>query len=196
VSVHRIKPWQRGHRYGLRGWRRWLMWWLFGPLVAAGAVMVLPADEGTRMAGAVLLMVGLVTLCAWEWLLRRTVLQLSADGLQLRQLGYTLQTPWSNVTGFHAEPGRQGFILLQPLDGPGARRLAFFSGTSVLGAPLYQGPQAELLAARRFIPVEAFAWHLFHGTLASEVAALAPHLAAAMGTAFVRTRGAAPAHHP
>ncbi|NRF69755.1 hypothetical protein HLB44_22375 [Aquincola sp. S2] len=178
MSIRRVKPWRHPaeQRYRLRGWRRWLMWWMFAPLLFGGLWLAGSAEAGAGAAGAVLLLVAGTALAGWEWVWRRTTLELSAAGLRLRQVGYTLETPWSNVAGFHAERMHEGFVLAQPLDTPSARRLGFFSGLS----GLHDGEQAGWIAECRFIPIEAFAWHLRKGTLVADVSARAPHLAAAM----------------
>jgi hypothetical protein len=72
--------------------------------------------------------------------------------------------------------GREGFIVRTPLEGAGAARFAALRGLGAFGAPLYDEEQRGLLGERRFIPIEAFAWHARHGTLAREVARLAPHV--------------------
>lgn len=177
-AIRRVKPWRRAkdQPYRLRSWRRWLMWWMFLPMLLVGLLMAMSGDAGANAAGAVLMLMAGTVLAGWEWLWRRTVLELCATGPRLRQLGYTLETPWSNVAGLHIEPGREGFVLLQPLDTPDARRLASYGG--LYGQ--YAGNQANWIAQQRFIPIEAFAWHLRKGTLATELAAKAPQLAAAI----------------
>lgn len=184
MTVRRVKPWRRAGtpgaaRYRLRGWRRWLMWAMFAPMLGGGLVLLALGGDGA-IGGAVLTVVAGSVLGAWEWLWRRTLLELSADGLRLRQLGYTLEAPWSDVAGFHAAAMAQGFVLAQPIDTPGARRLA--------AAAAYAGPQdpqrSRWIGERRYIPVDAFAWHLHHGTLVAEVAARAPHLEAPMRSAL------------
>jgi hypothetical protein len=172
VSIRRVKPWRHSpeQRYRLRGWRRWLMWWMFAPLLVVGLLLALSADAGTGAAGAVLILVAGTMLAGWEWLWRRTTLEVSGAGLRLRQLGYTLEAPWSH---------QFVWVLAQPLQTADARRLGFFSGL----AGMHDGDPAQWLADGRFIPIEAFGWHLRRGTLAADVSALAPHLAAAMSGA-------------
>lgn len=63
-----------------------------------------------------------------------------------------------------------------PLEGAGPERLAALRHVGAFGAPLYDDEQNALLREQRFIPIEAFAWHLRRGTLAQDVARLAPHV--------------------
>jgi hypothetical protein len=42
---------------------------------------------------------------------------------------------------------------------------------------MYDAEQQHLLAERRFIPIEAFAWHLHQGRLREDIVRDAPHLA-------------------
>ena len=44
------------------------------------------------------------------------------------------------------------------------------------GEALYDAEQQTLFAELRFIPIEAFAWHLRHGELRADIARFAPHL--------------------
>ncbi len=173
--LRRVKPWRHSPEqcYRLRGWRRWLMRWLFGPVLVTGLLLARSPEADAAIAGSVLALVGGTLLAGWEWLGRRTSLEVTATGLRLRQVGCALDTPWCNVIGFHARRGNEGFVLAEPLRTPGARRLAFCSGL----AGLHDGTQADRIAECRFIPIEAFAWHLRKGTLVADVSALAPHLA-------------------
>lgn len=178
TTIRRVKPWHRPpeQRYRLRGWRRWLMWWMFAPLLAGGLLLVISGDAGAGAAGAVLMLVASAVLAGWEWIWRRTTLELTPAGVRLRQIGYTLETPWSNIAGFHAEAGHEGFVLAKPLNTADARRLAFFGSLS----GQYATDQMGWITERCFIPIEAFGWHLRQGALAIDVAARAPHLAPAI----------------
>ena len=162
------------------GWRRWLMPVVFGTMAAGGLLLMLVDEPGTRGAGVVVAALMLLAAAFGEWLIRFTRLALSAEGIELRQLGYRLQTPWSNVAGFHGRYGRQGFVLHAPLTGKGPDKLAFASALRINGTPMYDDTQRSLLAQRRFIPIEAFAAHLRSGTLVEAVRRHAPALAEAM----------------
>jgi hypothetical protein len=115
-------------------------------------------------------------LAAWEWLMTRTYVALGTTGVELRQLGIDLRAAWPDVAALSLRRGREGFVLNVPLEGAGAARLAALRNIGTYGAPLYDEQQRALLAERRFIPIEAFAWHARRGTLAQEVLRLAPHV--------------------
>ncbi|HMN83623.1 MAG TPA: hypothetical protein PKA20_27335 [Burkholderiaceae bacterium] len=162
------------------GWRRWLMPAVFGTMAAGGLSLMLIDEPGTRGAGAVVTTLMLLAVAFGEWLIRFTRLVVSAEGIELRQLGYRLQATWSNVADFYGPSGRQGFILHQPLTGKGPDKLAFASNLHVRGVPMYDDVQRSLLAQRRFIPIEAFSAHLTRGALIDVVRRHAPAVAEAM----------------
>lgn len=162
------------------GWRRWLMPVVFGTMAAGGLLLMLIDEPGARGAGAVVAALMLLAVAFGEWLIRFTRLAVSAEGIELRQLGYRLQTPWSNVADFYGRSGRQGFVLHAPLTGKGPDKLAFASDLRINGAPMYDDVQRSLLAQRRFIPIEAFAAHLRGGALIDAVRRHAPALVEAM----------------
>jgi hypothetical protein len=109
-----------------------------------------------------------------------TRLIISADGVDLRQLGYRLQSTWDNIDSLDRTPGLEGFVLREPLQGRGALRLASASGLQLVvgGAsmPGYTGGRQDLVAQSRFIPIEPFAHWLKKGDLASVIAQHAPRL--------------------
>jgi hypothetical protein len=47
-------------------------------------------------------------------------------------------------------------------------------GIGAYGAPLYDDQQRALIAERRWIPIEPFAWYVRHGSLVADVAHFAP----------------------
>jgi hypothetical protein len=181
-SIYRISP-----------WRRAVLWCALGPFVALGlGLWALGPDESTRAAGAVVVAVMAVCLGGWQWLVSRTTLVLTPAGVQLRQAGMHLAASWSDVQALCLVRGREGLVLRTPLAGRGAARLAALSGIAVGGAPLYDDEQRALMRERRFIPIEAFAWHAYHGTLATDVARLAPHVCAGATTPTAKPRAAQP----
>jgi hypothetical protein len=105
-------------------------------------------------------------------------LQLSPQGVRLRQAGYTLVAPWRTIVDIRLQPGREGFITREPIDAPGFGVLRRFRGVAVpLGVPMYDAEQQQLLSERRFIPIDAFAWHLHHGQMRGDIVCNAPQLA-------------------
>jgi hypothetical protein len=115
-------------------------------------------------------------------LVRRTRVQLSADGIKLYQTGYRLETDWDNIASFHDEPGAEGLVLHRPMDCPGARTLAAFRNVSTPGgdfsegANFYSDDQIQLIAEHRFIPIAAFAYWLKKGALRDDLIQRAPAL--------------------
>jgi hypothetical protein len=168
---------QPEHVYRISPWRRAVLWCVLGPFAAAGlGLWAIGADAQTRTAGAVVVAVMAACLAAWHWLSARTALVLTPAGVQLRQLGMNLDAAWSDIGALSLVRGREGFVLDAPIVGAGAARLAALRGIGAYGVPLYDGEQRALMLERRFIPIEAFAWHAYHGTLADDVARLAPHV--------------------
>ena len=163
--------------YHISPWRRAVLWSLLGPFAALGLALWVGGDDAaTRTAGAVVLAIMTAFLAAWHWLLARTYVALTTVGVELHQLGMNMRAAWPDIAALSLRRGREGFIVRTPLEGAGAARIAALRGFGAFGAPLYDEEQRELLGERRFIPIEAFAWHARHGTLVREVARLAPHV--------------------
>jgi len=155
-----------------------VLWLILGPFVLLGLFLGIIADGGESGAGFAIVLVIAPFLVAWEWLVRWTHLELSEQGLRLRQLGMTLETTWSNIEDIRLDPGREGFVTVEPLEGRGATRLARLRGAGFYGGSMYSPTQQEFMARRRWVPIEPFArYHLRHGTLARNLARFAPDLA-------------------
>ncbi|HEX8442649.1 MAG TPA: hypothetical protein VF631_03265 [Allosphingosinicella sp.] len=165
--------------YRVSPWRRWALWYVLGPIIVG--LMWLRADSGPIEGRAFLItaaLVGCIGLACQVIFVDRATLQLSPDGACLRQTGYTLSAQWSDIVDIRLEPGREGFVTRNPMDGRGAGLLASLRGVAVpMGPSLYDAAQQELLAERRFIPIEAFAWHLRHGQMRQDIVHCAPRLA-------------------
>jgi hypothetical protein len=161
--------------YRLNPWRRASLWLVLGPCVAVAFVLsIFAQDDASRLAAVVVAGVLSVCLAAWEWLVRRTTLVLSATGVQLHQLGMDLAVPWCEIEELRLVRGREGLIVRRPLASKGAQRLAALGGIGAYGAPLYDDEQRTLIAERRWIPIEPFAWYARHGSLVADVALFAP----------------------
>jgi hypothetical protein len=159
--------------------RRWLLWYILGPIILS---LIWLAIEGNSTEARSLLiaaaLVGCIGILFQVIVVDRATLQLSSQGVRLRQTGYTLVAPWSTIVGFRLQPGREGFITREPIDGRGPGVLGCVRGVAVPpGLPMYDAEQQRLLAERRFIPIEAFAWHLHHGQMREDIVRDAPHLA-------------------
>jgi len=105
-------------------------------------------------------------------ILRYTRLVLSADGIKLYQFGYKLETGWDNVANFYDMSGAQGLVLHHPMDCRGAKVFGAFRNVG----ELFNEEQIQLIAERRFIPIEPFAYWLKHGQLRDDLIRRAPAL--------------------
>ena len=105
-------------------------------------------------------------------IVRYTRLVLSPEGVKLYQFGYRLETAWSNVANLYDMPGAQGLVLHRPMDCRGAK---VFSAFRNVGG-LFNSEQMQLIAERRFIPIEPFAYWLKHGRLRDDLISRAPAL--------------------
>ena len=109
-------------------------------------------------------------------ILRRTRLVLSADGVTLYQFGYTLETDWDNVAALNDYSGEEGLILHRSMDCPGAVKLSDNRNAQIRGANLFSDEQIQLIAERRFIPLNAFSYWLRKGKLRDDLVQRAPEL--------------------
>jgi len=130
-------------------------------------------------------------------MIRAATLTTSGDGIVLVQIGYRLEATWPDVVGVRLDRGSEGLVLGVEAGGKGAALLAW-SGRALPTIGLgdyYDAEQQALLDAHRLIPIEAFAWHLRHGTLRSQIEQHAPHLCAALTILDARcARPSRPAH--
>lgn len=170
-------PLQKCRTYRVGPWRRALPWLLFGPFLLFGAGMLIMAkDAETRTIGSVLLIyLGILTLFM-HFLIGRARLELSPQGVRLRQIGMNLTTPWSNVAGLRLAPGREGIITRDSMTGAGAATLSAVRGVGASGAALYDEEQQLAMEECRWIPIESFRWHLIHGQLRNDIRDLAPEV--------------------
>lgn len=160
--------------YGISPARRTLLygsWVIFAlPLLAGGFF----TGETGLLVAALLVTVAMLPVILWaDWAARLIV---SPEGVELRQAGATLQSPWANVAALRVVSGGEGFILHEPMAGRGAERFALTAGVRVRGAALYDEDRLRLITARRFIPIEAFAYWLRRGDLRTVLTQWAPHV--------------------
>ena len=166
--------------YHVSRWRRWLLLWTIGPIILGlviGAMFAPAADAKALLATAGTL---ILIMLPFQLLVDRTKLKISSEGVRLKQTGYTLETPWTNVAGMRLMRASEAFITTAPMTGKGVERLAKMRTFGMIGAPLYDAEQQALLAEHRLIPIEAFAWHLRHGKLRDDIVRFAPHLKEAL----------------
>ena len=94
---------------------------------------------------------------------RATRLELTTEGIRLRQTGYKLETTWSNLQSVYSAKSHEGLVTNQPMTGKGAKFLAGFQNSGGWWGAFYDDEQRVLLDEKRLIPIEAFAWHLRKG---------------------------------
>lgn len=164
--------------------RRWLLWILIGPMLALLVGLALASDAGERASLLATTALVFLIVLPFHFIVGRTRLALSDRGVSLKQTGYALSARWDEIEALDLTPRREGFITRGPISGPGAARLAGFRFAGTPGAPLYDEVQQGLLAERRLIPIEAFAWHLRRGRMRDDIARFAPHLADAVETSL------------
>lgn len=168
--------------YHVSPWRLAWIWIVFGPMVTGCIALGLFADssidgQALMLGGAFLLAV----LLGITWLVRRARLEISEDGICLRQTGFRLEAKWSDVSQLVGERGREAFVTRRPVGGACANRLAAAAST---GYAQYDEAQQSLLDEHRLIPIEAFAWHLRNGSLGRDIRRYAPRLAADVAAAM------------
>jgi hypothetical protein len=76
--------------YHVSPWRRWVLWYVFGPLIVGLLFLGLSVGAGERQP--FLLTAGLVFLIAlpFQFLIDRARLEISTEGVRLKQTGYQL----------------------------------------------------------------------------------------------------------
>lgn len=151
-------------------------------LIGISLILTLPlAIAGVWLADRILLATAVLTsaivLPFIALALRAARLRVSDEGIELRQLGMRVTTPWNNVAGVRVGRGREGIVLHRPVEGKGAARLASSAGVRFRGASFYAADQQQLIAEHRFIPIEAFAHWLEHGDLRQVIEARVPTVA-------------------
>ena len=154
--------------------RRYMAWVIFGPFAVGMAVVGVTSKGGDQFAGwataGFLLLFGMGV----HWLVSRARLELSVAGLKLRQVGYTLETCWTNVESLRMGQGTGSLCDQGADEEPGAAKLSSMRGVAFgFGRmPIYDRTARELLFQQRYIPIEAFAWHLRQGKLGDDLTRL------------------------
>jgi hypothetical protein len=163
------------HFYHVGPWRRAVPWLIFGPfLLLALATCVFGKTAEDRSVGGILIAILTPIALGTHALISYARLELNPEGVRLRQIGMNMAAPWSDIAGLRLERRREGFVTRNPISGAGAGRLAALRGYGYAGAAMYNEEQQAAMAERRWIPIEAFAWHLRRGHLRQDLAQLAP----------------------
>lgn len=161
--------------YHVSPWRRHVSWVIFGPMILLflGLALIDPASPFMWVAAGFFALISI----SLSLLIRTARLEISPEGVRLAQVGYILETSWPNVIAVRLAPGTEGLVTSEALTGKGVARLAGVSGFGMRGVPLYDEERQALLAQHRFIPIEAFAWHLRKGRqLRTDIIRFAPQL--------------------
>jgi hypothetical protein len=156
--------------YPLNPVRRWMIRLLCAPFILGGPAMVIFCKPEDRVGASVLAGFLILFGIGFYWLLSRARLEASPAGVKLRLLGYTLETPWSNVQRLRMDRGQEAFVTEAPMTCYGAVCLA---ATGAGGA--YDQTARSLMSEKRYIPIEAFSWQLRH-ELGDDLRRFAPHL--------------------
>lgn len=127
----------------------------------------------------VLILLGFAAVSFFATLYSRLVI--SADGVELYQLGYHLSAPWNNVEAILEQPGHKkpGFVLREPLTGKAVKRLyrsarKMSSGATSARFRMFKDEQLDLLWEGRLIPIDAWAYLLKRGILQDHLTTYAP----------------------
>lgn len=164
--------------YRISPLRRALLWLCLGPLALIGLALWIFGGGSDRTAGMVVFGLMVVLLALWQWFITRTRIELTDKGVRLYQFAMYMETTWSNIESISTERGHEGFITKSALASKGAGRLSGLRDTGP-----YHEDQREFMRQRRWIPIEPFGWYLRRGSLAKDIARLAPHLCDALSEA-------------
>ncbi|MGI8495240.1 MAG: hypothetical protein ACR2L1_08005 [Pyrinomonadaceae bacterium] len=107
-------------------------------------------------AGAILAANGLIG----QFIIDRTKLTISSEGVKLNQTTFSIETTWENIAELRMTPGSERFVTVEPPTGKGLWHIDL----------LLKGN------GEKSIPIDAFAWHIRRGTLAEDIARFAPDL--------------------
>ncbi len=163
-----------GSSFRISPLRRSILWLVLGPFLLMGIGMCFSPDS--RAAGIYLASLMAVFLALWQWLVSFTRLEISSWGVKLRQLGWKLEAPWEEIDHLSRDKGREGFVVLRPMEGTGARRLAGVSGFGYYGTPMYTDTQRSWMERGQWIPIEPFMYAFHKGPLRERIEESAPGL--------------------
>lgn len=160
------------HVYPVSPWRSRIMYGLCAVIILPLFLGGLATGESALLGSAALVAAIMIPISLWA--IRMARLTLTPEGIELRQAGATLRTPWHNVDAISLTRGAEGFILKTPMEGRGAERFATTSQVAIRGAHMYDPARRHLLAEQRFIPIEAFAYWIHQGSLRDVLRTYAP----------------------
>lgn len=151
-----------------------LMVLLLLPLGAASESAADAEAERALLLGAAAATLILLPFAGIVWQSR---LVLTPQGIAHHQFGYTVRSPWTNLSALDLTAGRQALYLSEP--GSRSRLLRWSSRALKFGAPaLTEGlfGDADALAQGRLILLAPFMQHWRRGPLRDDLQHWAPHL--------------------
>lgn len=158
--------------YHISPLRFWLVPGLF--LVLAGLVFVMVFGDSradrpeTKEVAVYMGLFFLAFAIVAYFLMRYTRLVLSPEGVKLYQFGYRLETMWNNID-YLDDSEIQGLVLRRSMECSEAYTLSNARNLAINGEAFYTGEQIRLLAERRFIPLNAFAYWFDRGNLREDL---------------------------
>ncbi|HEV3163118.1 MAG TPA: hypothetical protein VGZ22_03680 [Isosphaeraceae bacterium] len=167
----------------IRWWVIFATWWLvtFILLIPFLGLAVEPRNRGLLGVAAVMAAFSGLILVFVMALTRSTRLEITPQGILIRQFRTQVETTWDNIESIRFTRWAEGLILKRPMESEGAVKLARFCNITYYGAPMNDFEKRYLLEEHRFMPMEVFAYWLKHGDLWAEMARHAPWLADAQG---------------
>ncbi len=145
--------------------RRWIRFLILVPI----AVTVVGMAWFNPGASIALALVTLPFVGLGLWAIAMARLEITPQGVNLRQLGFRLSTHWDNVESLYSVRGREGIVTIEPMVGAGVEKLRRTRGFSLSGMPQYDSNQQQWLAEGRFIPIDAFGYWLRKGDLLKSI---------------------------
>ena len=105
--------------YHISPLRRYFLWGVCGAFALGGIALALSAEPKDRAAGIFIAGLFLIIGLGLHWLASLARIQISSWGFRLRQMGYKVETPWSNVALIRMVRGGEGFVTTAPARRPG-----------------------------------------------------------------------------
>jgi hypothetical protein len=164
--------------YHISPLRLWLAPAIFvGVAVLAPVVLIFDKNIPEPKTAAIWAGLGFLVFGVGMYLiLRHTRLVLTTRGVKLIQFGYTLETGWENVAQLDESPDNEGLVLKLPMECNGSYRFSRFRYSGYGDTPLFTREQLQLIAKRRLIPLNVFAYRLTNDDLRNDLLRRAPAL--------------------
>jgi hypothetical protein len=131
-----------------------------------------PGTSAGDPSSMILLAAGIISaiMLPFVWITWASRLVLTAQGIAHHQLGYTLRSAWSNVSGLDLSPRAEALYLAQP----GTQSALLRWSVKLAGG--VGVARADLLGQGRAIVLHPFMHHWKRGPLRDDLQRWAPHL--------------------